>query len=180
MKKMLILILLITLSVESFAGSSCVEQFEDTISNVLSLSYQEYDQTPGVGLRSFSKNCQYEGALASINYLSNKAELTKTQTKNLSFHIGQALAASGHEKESIGYFKSAKYEKNPTELMWNEYIDGTVAFLNKNEETLKANIAILEKNADSNMGNKINHGVLKRLADELKKEVSYQDIDWTK
>ena len=84
---------------------SCSSQFQNAVSTALDLTYEEYDQTPGQGLRSFDINCQYEGALVTIYYLSRKEKLTKSQRKNLSFHIGQALASSGHDKDSIEYFR---------------------------------------------------------------------------
>lgn len=159
--------------------SVCSTQFQKTASTALNLSYEEYDQTPGQGLRSFSIDCQYEGALATIFYLENKSNLKAYQKKNLSFHIGQALASSGHENQSIQFFRNAKYTNNPSELLWNEYVEGTISFLKKDNVSLQMYISLIEEEKGDHWGNKKNLSVLKRLSNGLNNGVLYKDIDWT-
>ncbi|MCF6263494.1 MAG: hypothetical protein L3J24_07920 [Xanthomonadales bacterium] len=181
MKKILIIVLLNLVLIQSAhsKNSPCSLQFKQAISSALDLTYQEYDQTPGQGLRSFSIDCQYEGALVTIFYLSKKEGLSASQKKNLSFHAGQALASSGHEDESIRYFNDAKHINNPSKLLWNEYIEGTIAYLNKDLQNLEKNISLIQKRKGTHLGNEQNLKVLMRLAIELERGVLYKDIDWT-
>jgi len=67
---------------------------------------------------------------------ANQETLTLAQRLELQFHIGQALAMSGRERESIQYFERAT-DPGATEE-WRTYVEATLAFLRHDPGELAA------------------------------------------
>lgn len=153
--------------------NTCQQQLADASTIALSMDYKTFDQTPGKGLRSFTVNCQYQAFLSIKFYLQNKEGLTQTQVRNLTFQAAQALASSGKEKESLIYFKRAKTEINTTQLLWNEYIDATIAFIEKDIERLKHNRRLIAAQVNY-VGNQINLRIVDQFIEKF--DQKYSDI----
>lgn len=106
---------------------------------LLNLSYQEFDQTPNQGWRSLAEEQGYLQAGEMIDrYLENNNNLEKWQIINLSFHSGQMYAFSDNYDIALLRFRNSINENEPvdTPILWNTYVNATIAFLEKDQDTL--------------------------------------------
>lgn len=106
--------------------------------------------------------------------LINQPGLEPYQIQALNFHAGQLAAIDGRYEEAIGYFYQAldaNYE-SAHYLSWNEYVSGTIYFLQGDVEKLNQEIEKIEsKNLEMD---DVNLRVLKkylRCPDKTYKEV---------
>ena len=109
------------------------------VSTSINLSYEAFDGRPGpYGWRSLLDMGCVDSvvSLLSAYSLANDARLTQAQRLEMQFHIGQALAMSGREGESIPYFAKASTPDAPAE--WRLYVDATLAFLGHDQDRLVA------------------------------------------
>jgi hypothetical protein len=90
----------------------------------LRLDYESFD---AAGWRELLARGCVDAALALLeSYRStNNTHLTEEQKLELAFHLGQALAFSGRDQDSIRYFEQAR---GGTEE-WAAYVEATLAFL---------------------------------------------------
>lgn len=67
---------------------------------------------------------------------ANRSRLAAAEVREISFHIGQALAMAGREQESIAPFERA-LDSGAT-LEWATYVRATLAFLRRDAVALQA------------------------------------------
>jgi hypothetical protein len=104
---------------------------------LLARSYQEFDEAvEDFGWRAlFQRGCIREAIAILDAYRDrNAGRMTNDQRLELSFHIGQILALSGYEAESLSHFEAARSEMAAEE--WSAYVDATVAFIRKDRRQL--------------------------------------------
>ncbi|MDB6030462.1 MAG: uncharacterized protein JWM16_800 [Verrucomicrobiales bacterium] len=111
---------------------------------LLSLPYQQFDQTPHSGWRALAQDggLFHEAAALIEAYLSHDG-LGTDQRVNLHFHAAQCLAFAGDAKsvlDALGHLKQARYSPEPPDvpLRWNDYVEATEAFLKGDLDALKA------------------------------------------
>jgi len=110
----------------------------DEYAALMQLSLDEFDQTPA-GFRQYTGN--YELVRLVIPEYIAVNELDDRQSRNLHWHLGQIHAFNKHPKEAIAEMKQS-YEGGS--VTWASYVKGSIAFLEKDMESLKAALATLE------------------------------------
>ena len=102
----------------------------------LGLAYEAFDQTDGQGFRPLaSAGCFKEGADLIEAYISK----TQATQRSLRWHIAQLRGQAGDYPAAIKAAKSVlseseDFSQNP--MRWNDYVLGTIAFLEKDKEKL--------------------------------------------
>ncbi|MEZ5387985.1 MAG: hypothetical protein R3F13_20960 [Prosthecobacter sp.] len=126
------------------------------------LSWHEFDQTKGKYWRELAGVRRFKEAAELIEkMLGLHPKLDPVNASNLHFHAAQCWAMSGDKEHALKHLKLAHHPSETTGgLRWNNYVDGTVAFLlgDKNG-LLKAH----ENVAKGNPINQPNLAVLDRL-----------------
>jgi tetratricopeptide (TPR) repeat protein len=85
-----------------------------------------------------NKGKDLETAEIIDGYIHCRAGLTPEQKATLVFHAGQIYADLGKRELAIERMRQA-YNKNlDQKYHWNSYVDGSIAFLERNLEKLKA------------------------------------------
>ena len=103
------------------AAQACPAAIDQT---QLTLDYAAFD---AAGWRDLLMQGCADAAIAQLEAYrgANTATMTPDQSRELSFHIGQTLAFSGRDSESIPPFEAAR----GGEEEWAAYVDATLAFL---------------------------------------------------
>jgi hypothetical protein len=107
------------------------------LSTSMNLSYDAFDGRRGpYGWRPLLDAGCVDSvvSLLSAYSIANDARLDQAQRLEMQFHIGQALAMSGREKEAIAYFSKASAPDAPSE--WRIYVEATLAFLGHDQDRL--------------------------------------------
>lgn len=109
------------------------------VSASIELPYAAFDGQPGpYGWRSLLEAGCVDAAvrLLAAYATANDAGLNQEQRLEMQFHIGQSLAMSGREEESIPYFVRSSAPDAPAE--WRTYVEATLAFLRRDTASLAA------------------------------------------
>lgn len=121
--------------------SACHRPWKKESAKSLGLSYEEFDQQPGGGWRKSADAGNYFEAAEVIElYMQEKKHLKEWQRRNLLFHAGQLYAFAQDNKRAL---QCCKLALNPTEppdapIRWNAYVRATMAFLQRDRESLSA------------------------------------------
>lgn len=151
----ILITLFLTMASVSFANEC--DLTGERLVQQLSLEFWDFDQT-ALGWRQVADSgCYFESAqLIDIYHLQHSEKLLLWQRRILFWHAGQMYAFSGFLPLAIMRFeKSINPDEEPNpELRWNDYVRGSIAFLNKDLETLKisAERAAISKH-DNNLKN---------------------------
>jgi len=138
----------------------------------LSLTYEEFDQTPGSGFRALAINaCDAEAATLIVEYI---AANNATQ-RSLRWHVAQLSASAGDYDTAISSARqvlstSEDLDKNP--LRWNDYVLATIAFLENDLEALTHHRDRVAEGADY-PGNAMNLRLLNALVLHFGQSYSY-------
>jgi len=128
----------------SIAGCfvSCVSQpHEPDPSTLLSLPWQQFDQTPNSGWRVYSARREHRAAADLIEaYLKQHPELTVRQRAVSHFHAGQMRVHDGHTPAGLTHMRQALTPDNTPGLSddWNIMVSAHIAFLTSDRATLVA------------------------------------------
>lgn len=113
---------------------------------LLSLGYQQFDQTPGSGWRIPADRKEYRKAARLIEtYISRNQELTD-QRVILHFHAAQLFAFAGDRPAAVAHLEHCHQSAPPGSQVyiiervecWNDYVAATKAFLERDREQLLA------------------------------------------
>ena len=137
---------------------SCRLTREDVQHNA-TLSFDEFDQkgtTPATWRQLDNRGCKVEAALAAEDFLVHAKLASVVQQHDVLFHIAQSLAQAGRNDQAAMLVAASK---DPTQAAeadfdWNTYLDGTWAFLTRNQPELASARARLA--AEGGRGNAIN------------------------
>lgn len=114
----------------SARAADCPSEVDQTL---LQLDYDAFDMSDWRGL--LMREC-VDAAVAVLETYreQNARRLTAEQTRELHFHVGQALAFAGRETESVPHFERAR----GGDAEWSAYVDATLAFLKREKAALVA------------------------------------------
>jgi hypothetical protein len=126
-----------------------------------SMDYNEFDQS-AKGWRSLPEKEQ--SGVINGYIRKNKENLALPHQANLYWHLGQAHALQGNEKEAVRYMRKSKIDDDKH---WNNYADATIAFINKDEGLFR------HHSAGANFDHQPNRETLDRLGKNFGK--SYRD-----
>jgi len=112
---------------------------EDEFYRLMGLSYKAFDQDFKGGWREvdYKETCQEAAAHLIKSYITLHDYHYKSQRGTLMWHTGQVLAGAGKYDDAIVYF-SQTYKSEANQAPWNLYVDGTIAFLQKDKTRLIA------------------------------------------
>jgi hypothetical protein len=122
--------------------TGCISEPRDREREViLSLPWQQFDQTLGSGWRIYSARRDYQAAADVIEvYLRQHPELTVRQRAVSHFHAGQMRVYEGCTKAGVALMKQALVPEIPPGLPddWNIMVSAHIAFLTGDRATLVA------------------------------------------
>lgn len=124
------------------------------------LSWEEFDQSPGKYWREFAEVRRFREAAELIeHYLSLHPELESVNASTLYFHAGHCRAMGGDTDEAIRLMSLALHQTESSSettsagLLWNEYVTGTVCFLQQYRHGLELAHATLALSDPVNLPN---------------------------
>lgn len=154
-----------TLSAEPLEPA-CQSQLQHQVGIARTQSYFEFDQREGEGFRRLDKSgCPYEAGLLIDIYLTDHPEYGTI----LSWHAAQMFAKAGHYETAIARARTALVQTEPVGFRWNDYVEGTVAFLNRDVASLRRHRDRLAEAATEFPNNEANLRVLNRLLSNFEK-----------
>ena len=120
---------------------SCVTREGRERAVMLSLSYDEFDQTYGSGFRVlYDRGDYFQGAVLIEDYLQAHPKLTAHQQKLLHLHAAQLFALAGRNARAIAHLDQAVCSGTVQEPWpnWNDNLAATKAFLAQDRTGLLA------------------------------------------
>lgn len=105
-----------------------------------SMPYAWFDHQPDSGWRALAKQGRYrEAGEMILRYLRLNLHLLPYEVSNLQFHAGQMFAFNNDNAKAVECFTKAVLipDDHDTIIKWNNYVNGTIAFLKKDKEHLK-------------------------------------------
>lgn len=104
------------------------------------MDYKAFDQSPPKGGWRALENLGEDLEIARIieGYANCRPGLTPEQKATLVFHAGQIYADLGKNDLALEKMRRAYDENLNKKYHWNSYVDGSIAFLKKDLEKLKA------------------------------------------
>lgn len=137
---------------------------DDLIAN-RSLSWPAFDQQEGspTSWRSLiTAGCHESAAAVYADYLAFAPPIPGERFQTAArFHLGQSLANAGRTDEAARMIGTARREIEVGGMHWNDYVQGTVAFLTRDKPILADRQASLA--SQSGVSDRINAGVLAGL-----------------
>lgn len=129
----------------------------------LSLPFVEFDQDDTRGWRVLAaKGCEHEVPTLIQAYLVKQEKPHPV----LVWHLAQSMAKAGRYQEAVvvarGTLRPQEAEDR-SEFQWNHYVNGTIAFLESDGESLKRHRDRLESAAMAHPVNRLNFEALNRL-----------------
>jgi hypothetical protein len=122
--------------------SGCVSQPQDPERDaILSLPWQQFDQTLDSGWRAYSARREYRAAADVIEvYLKEHQDLTVRQRAVSRFHAGQMRVYEGRTEAGVACMKKALVPDIPPGLPddWNIMVSAHIAFVTGDRATLVA------------------------------------------
>lgn len=116
---------------------------------LMSLPYDAFDigDGPAAWRLLLNRGC-VDTAVATLEAYrqANEAQMTPEQRSEIHFHMGQALAMSGRNADSIPHFQHAAAVGGSAE--WMAYVDAHLAFVRKDRAALVRALAAYEKAAN--------------------------------
>lgn len=163
-----ILMLMALYSAQGAAQVDCDAALAEHMESDLSLSYEAFDQTMGEGWRRLAdQGCHLESARLIERYsIENDAEGHSA----LNWHRFQMLAyAAEHEAaiELVDRILISDEQQAETDLRWNDYVLGNVAFLERDMEALRHHRDQVAAGVGDHPGNELNLNVLDRLIEDF-------------
>lgn len=124
--------------------TACVSRIavKPTNEELLSLPYAKFDQTPGEGWRTLGEGLgkYIEAAKLIDQYIAkNSTALELRQLRVLKWHAGQMYAFSEDTDMARQRFFESIDQDEPKDnpILWNDYVQATIAFLDKDLAELK-------------------------------------------
>jgi hypothetical protein len=163
-----------TISVHVFAHAiDCAEEYRKHLATDLELSYEEFDQTLGKGMRPLANaGCAKETADLILAYI----EKNSAKQNSLVWHVAQQRALQGDYADATKYANLSLMEKEDfsTEpLRWNDYVLATVAFMQKDKDKLRYHRDKVAEGKAEFFGNALNLKLLDKLLANF--DLSYKD-----
>jgi hypothetical protein len=123
----------------------------------MALDFEAFDQDMEGGWRYYGNQMQFATAAKLIeDYLEVHPEIEENHRTVMHWHAGQMFAMDGQEELAVLHMEQSRKEDNI--MMWNEYLDATIAFLKKDRTAFDQNIKAIEA-----MGSNPNLPLLKVL-----------------
>jgi len=152
---------------------NCKVEYKKHLLTDLELTYEEFDQTMGSGMRVLANAGCHKETADLIEAYMQKNKVTKNSMRR---HIAQLRAMDNDYPKAIINAKKtllASEDFSKRSLRWNDYVLATIAFLEGNKEILIAHRNEVAKGKDDHLGNKLNLKLLDGLVRNFGKSYSY-------
>ena len=129
---------------------------------LMALPYDAFDTGDGpAAWRSLLERGCVDVAVATLSAYrdANRPRMTRDQSGELSFHIGQTLAFSGRDAESVPHFEAAAPAGSTAE--WAAYVDATAGFARKDRARVERALTAYAKIAPGSMRLAVIQGFLR-------------------
>lgn len=116
------------------------------LTRLVALSHQSFDQDFDGGWRKIASRseCRLAAAIVIDQYILLAPALDPAYLSLLRWRAGQNLAEAGDYASALHYFlASRKAANNPSDAVWNLYVDSTVAFIKRERQALEAHFQAL-------------------------------------
>ncbi len=141
----------------------CQAELKKHLRSDLGLSYKQFDQTDGKGMRPLTyAGCAKEAADLILVYM----QVNKNFTPSMTWHVAQQRAMQGENVIAAHYGRMSLKETEDfvtQPLRWNDYVLATVAFLDGDLATLKIHRNKVAEAKASFWGNEMNLHILDKL-----------------
>lgn len=114
---------------------------DNSASEILELSWREFDQSPGAGWRAIADRGEYARAAKLIEYyLENKAGLEHGQIAYLHFHAAVLHGYEDDYEPAIAHLRLASVDSFPPGFpqSWNALVKGELAFMLKDMDGVRS------------------------------------------
>lgn len=101
---------------------------------MLALSQNDFDQNPNGGWRAIAQ--KDECFIVAADLINEYRTVHALDASILYWHEGQLRATVGDNAEAIALFQMSRSESGVDSFGWNHYVAATVAFLQKDKDTL--------------------------------------------
>ncbi len=151
----------------------CSSQFtSQQAEELLTLSWEDFDQTPGKGWRAYADAGDFLNAAHLIKqYLQKYEDLEESSERILHWHAGQMYAMSGDYSSAKHYFQASldpQEDLTKATLCWNDYVWATLAFLDKDREKLEKHRNVIAYGPAYN-GKKLNLDIVDKFLQHFNK-----------
>jgi hypothetical protein len=138
------------------------------VDSLMALDLGGFDQDMQGGWRYYANQKKFDAAASLIEtYLERDPETSDFDRRLLSWHAGQMLAMDGQEEKAIPFMEKSRKGEDDF-MLWNPYLDATVAFLKKDRPAFNTNLK-----AVASMTNNPNLPLLRILEEHFDK--SYRE-----
>lgn len=125
----------------------------------MSLSYEQFDQTEGQGLRALAGRCEREAEQLVLRYIAAHPPGNST----LWWHAAQAAAGAGDYAAAAAHAQRAlvdpaKLDGDP--LRWNEYVQASIAYFQRDRAGLQHYRDLIAADSRGFWGNEMNVNLL--------------------
>jgi hypothetical protein len=159
--------------VHASTSAACAAQLKEVAPSALELEYGEFEKQHGKGFRALAdKGCHKEAGDLIEQYMGRNKETPV----HLRWHLAQMRAMAGQKEEAIKHARATLWPDATAagqSFKWNDYVLGTIAFLEGDKAKLTEHRDRVGAHARANKGNINNVVVLSQLVDNFGK--SYKD-----
>jgi hypothetical protein len=152
---------------------ACAAQLKEVAPAALELEYTQFEKQNGKGFHLLAeKGCHQEAGDLIEQYMGRN----KNTPVFLHWHLAQMRAMAGQKEEAIKHARATLWSEAAASgqgFKWNDYVLGTIAFLEGDKAKLIEHRDRVGSHARMNKGNITNVIVLNQLVDNFGK--SYKD-----
>ncbi len=157
----------------TFASTAhCLKSYQDHVQTDMKLSQKDFDGNFNGGFRTLAhEGCELEAAILIDDYM----KFNKTDDSMLHWHAAQLRAIAEDVDGAVKHAKLSLYD-NPDPVRtgrWNDYVLATVAFLQRDRETLVYHRNKLAEVKDMFWGNALNLKLIDALIQNYDKSYRY-------
>ncbi|MBG6080178.1 hypothetical protein [Rubrivivax gelatinosus] len=148
------------------AAPDCATMLEQSQRLAGSQSYEQFDQAEDAGFRSLARaGCFVEAAALIEAYAAEQ----DGHAEILQWHAAQMLAKAGRYEAAVGKARLALLKHDHASFRWNDYVLGTIGFLERDKPALMRHRDRLAAAAAAHPENLANLRVLDRLIERFDK-----------
>ena len=129
---------LLVFLLSTYLGAQEPESSE--VDSLMALDFEAFDQDMQGGWRYYANQKRFAAAASLIQiYLDRNTGISEFEREVMFWHAGQMLAIDGQEERAIPLMEKSR-KKEDDFMLWNPYLDATIAFLNKDRPAFDKNL----------------------------------------
>jgi hypothetical protein len=146
------------------AAPDCATMLEQAQRLARSQTYEQFDQAEDTGFRLLARaGCFIEAAALIEAYAAQRGG----HAEILQWHAAQMLAKAGRYEAAVGKARLALLKQDHASFRWNDYVLGTIAFLEHDKPALERHRDRVAAAAATHPENLANLRILDRLIERF-------------